>query len=943
MTDEPAIDLLEAGKVVRLRDRLWRVDRVDGAIFAATPLDGRETASRRFAAPLERVEPAELPWPAPAAVGPGSEQNRLLTAQLFALVHGTAPILGLQRSRAVPTDYQLVPLLMSLGAEQVRLLVADAVGTGKTVEAGLVVAELLARGRARRVLVVVPASLREQWCDALEHFFHLDATVIAGHLLPALERRLLPGQSVWSAHDIVVTSIDYVKTRTAEVLSHDWDVLVIDEAHICAQPHSLPGASEPDMARWQFAAEAAQRTPHLLLLTATPHNGYSDSFASLFKMLDPALVVDVPTGPQIQRNAARRHVAQRTRRDIEAWYGHRERRSPFPRRDADEQIVDLRRAPDLRYLLQDLAGYTDVLLGTHDHYPLNGWVAAHIQRRALSSPEALRISLRNRLAALRGRRTIEGGHRAEGEARATVADLFDGSDTIDEAQADRLDQTATTLDPVAEIPELERLLERAELVTAAKDPKLDALIGLLPRRLDAHPDVPRAIVFTKYRDTLDYLTKQLSRITERPTARRRLPEGLSVFAIHGLLSLAERREVFAAFERAAPAVLVATDCISEGLNLQHACAEVIHYELPWNPNRLEQRNGRVDRFHQREPFVGIRTLVLDDALDVALLELIVRKSEQMLADYGFVPPFLANPDILTHLQAAASRHRLAPTLFDAARFDAVEFVQTEAGPGLLDEGRLERIRTESFYGQEEVTLGTVTEALEASRTEIGSPATVERFFRASIATLPGLEIVEVPGGLRLVGTNRDIADVRAGERILAFDPERGFDDPEVDVVDVAHPLLRRLVDLALDKSRQPECRGRVAARTSLLAKEVTGVLWTLIRYLARADPPVLLEELVPLACPVWGDSLHVTDPAALMSGPQRDPAKDAEDVADAAEALLARSDLRSRLAIHTSDRAAQLAARHRGLDAPWAEGLGHVEVMSCDLVAVTLVYPEVPT
>lgn len=147
--------------MVRLRARLWRVDRVQGDIFAATPLDGRENTSRRFHRRLERVEPGELPFPSPHAVGNGAEQRRLLTAQRFGLIHGTAPILGVQRSRAIPTDYQLVPLLLSLGAERTRLLIADSVGTGKTVEAGLVLAELLARGLASRILVVVPASLRD--------------------------------------------------------------------------------------------------------------------------------------------------------------------------------------------------------------------------------------------------------------------------------------------------------------------------------------------------------------------------------------------------------------------------------------------------------------------------------------------------------------------------------------------------------------------------------------------------------------------------------------------------------------------------------------------------------------------------------------------------------------------------------------------------------------
>jgi ERCC4-related helicase len=928
-------DPLEPGRVVRLRTRLWRVDRVEGEVFAATPLDGRENTSRRFHHRLEQVEPGELPFPSPHAVGNGAEQRRLLTAQRFGLVHGTAPILGVQRSRAIPTDYQLVPLLLSMGADRARLLIADSVGTGKTVEAGLVLAELLARGLAGRILVVVPASLRDQWRDALDHFFHLDATIVAGHLLPALERRLLPGQSVWSAHDLVVTSIDYVKTRTEQVLSHGWDVIVVDEAHLCAKPHTLPGAPEPDMARWQFVAQAARSCRHLLLLTATPHNGYSDSYASLFQMLDPALVEPAVGGPRIRRDQARHQVVQRTRRDIEAWYEGRGLRSPFPTRDPDEHIIDLTAHPEVRAIFDRLSGYTDALLGHEWARPINGWVAAHLQRRALSSPYALVQTLTNRLQALEKRATAEADRKATAEARASVADLFDASDVTDEQQPDRLDRAATSLTAEAETAWLEDLLARARRVTPAKDPKLDVLIRLAPRRMAAHPEVQRVIVFTKYTDTLDYLVKHLTTAAEKPTAKRALPTGTKILAIHGSLTLAERRGVFADFERAERAVLVATDCISEGLNLQHACAEVIHYELPWNPNRLEQRNGRVDRFHQREQVVGVRTLVYDDLLDLAILELIVKKSKEMLDEYGFVPPFLANPDILTHLTANASRHRLAPTLFEAAQL----LDETLSPADLLDHERLERIKTESFYGQEEVTLGAVAEALEASRREVGSPRAVEEFFRASVSVLPGVTLVDLPSGLRLDGAHPDIADVHPRPRLLSFDPEAGFADPDVDVVDLAHPLLRRLVDLALDAARRPECPGRVAARLSPGVDEVTGVVWLLVRYLARADPPVLLEELVPMACPVWGEG-PVPTAAALVDGPHRDPPKDAEEISEAAATLLARPDLPARIDLLTGERARLVAERHRDLDASWAAGLAEVEVMSYDPVAVTILYPE---
>ena len=176
--------------------------------------------------------------PTVSSIGSPQEQQLILDAYRLSLLHGTAPILGLQRSRAIPTDYQLVPLLLAMGEERVRMLIADSVGSGKTVEAGLVLAELLARGRARRILVAVPANLREQWQESLDHFFHISSVIVAGHLLPALQRQLLPGQSVWSANDVVVASIDYLKTRTQTVLAHGWGAIVFDCSPLVRQaPH----------------------------------------------------------------------------------------------------------------------------------------------------------------------------------------------------------------------------------------------------------------------------------------------------------------------------------------------------------------------------------------------------------------------------------------------------------------------------------------------------------------------------------------------------------------------------------------------------------------------------------------------------------------------------------------------------------------------------------
>ena len=314
----------------------------------------------------------------------------------------------------------------------------------------------------------------------------------------------------------------------------------------------------------------------------------------------------------------------------------------------------------------------------------------------------------------------------------------------------------------------------------------------MPRRADAHESARRVIVFTRYKDTLEYVVKALRKL-----------HGMGVHEIYGELSAAQRRDVFAAFARDERAVLVATDCISEGLNLQHVAAEIVHYELPWNPNRLEQRNGRVDRFGQREKVVGIRTLVFDDQLDMAILETSVRKAENMREEFGFAPPFFASGATIRDLLRRHGRRRQL-SLWGEEEPDAGEQAERE---------RMEHVKVESFFGQTDISLGDVSDVLQQSRAVTGSAERVELFVARALART-GAQLRDA-GARRWVieGSPAAIADLLPtdGGR-LTFDPEIGSDDPDVDVVDLAHPLLRRLVDLVRDRSLGPGAPGRVTGR-----------------------------------------------------------------------------------------------------------------------------------
>ncbi|MEA2034036.1 MAG: helicase-related protein, partial [Euryarchaeota archaeon] len=262
----------------------------------------------------------------------------------------------------------------------------------------------------------------------------------------------------------------------------------------------------------------------------------------------------------------------------------------------------------------------------------------------LSSPRALQISLTNRLKKIREKieekdESPEKSISVEG-AKAVALDGESGEDLSDEEASERLDQvTYGSLSALeTEAVHLQDLIRQARSVTAAKDSKLRELTkkdGYLDMAMRGYYGPKKVIIFTRYKDTLDYLVKEIPKRLKRVSSS-------DVFGVYGDLNEKHRREVMDAFIRTDHGIMVATDCISEGVNLQHMANQIVHYELPWNPNRLEQRNGRVDRYGQPEREVHIRTLIMRDTLDAKILRVLYEKAQQIREDYGFSPPFFGD-------------------------------------------------------------------------------------------------------------------------------------------------------------------------------------------------------------------------------------------------------------------------------------------------------------
>jgi ERCC4-related helicase len=956
------------GSVIRNRNRLWRVDGQEGDVLTATAIDGGEAEQAKLYVPFEDIRPGHLEPPSAEVVGYPSAQDLLLRAYRLSLLHGTAPLLSLQRSGVIPKDYQLVPVVMALEMPRVRMLIADDVGLGKTIEAGLIITELLTRQMATRLLIIVPANLREQWREALDYFFHIPARVISTRHRREMERELPAGANPWQYYRYLITSVDYAKQPAIknQILEQRWDIVVVDEAHQVAKPHQSGPDQRVRMDRWELAEALATsaRVRHLLLLTATPHNGYTDSFASLLRMLDVGAVTGPVHAPHVLRSAAERHVCQRRRQDVEAWFQDDPSRSPFPQRDQDEVIVaptayemDAIRAVEAygERVLQQAAG------GSAQFRTLAHWTVMHLHKRALSSPEALRCSLRNRRERLK-RHLADARAAAEAAippevARANVLDEDTGERLTDEEASQRTERVVYgSPDEIrAELELLEEVLEKARKVTPRRDSKLQKLLDSELRerlRID-----PKAVVFTRYVDTMNYLAEQIQR--DKRYAQ------VTVLTIHGGLNERQRREVFHTFERAKVGVLVATDAISEGINLQHAAAQVIHYELPWNPNRLEQRNGRVDRFGQRKPVVYVRTMVMDETLDAAILKVLVEKAAQIRRDYGFSPPYFGDEanilDLIREHEVTLGPRQLS---FE----DLGAEVSAEPLENPFSQETLERIRGDSFYGQTHISLPEIERRLEETAATVGSPEQIQVFVFSGLNRF-GCSTTENPdGSWRIAITNPALQTASMGEVIerTTFDPEWALDDPDVTLLDVGHPLVRRLIEEVKQNAFRADGvgdkihYGRTAYVVTPDVDEVTALFHLLARYVVNTEPVSIVEELLPVAVPVYGGewsvlngqhtSLTGEEARRLMevrpSPETRTESEVQEALADALNIkglvmLLEEAVETRRQELMTERRSMQAQMEQQGGThiAEWLQGIDDLSPGSSDLLTVLVCYP----
>lgn len=834
-----------AGSLVHVRGRDWVVlSSQEQDVLRLRPLTGGEDQITGIYLPVEGrdIKPASFDPPDPRLAGDTTGGTLLCDAARLSLRSGATPFRSLGRISVVPRPYQFVPLIMALRLDPVRLLIADDVGVGKTIEAGMIAREMLDRGIARRLAVLCPAHLCDQWERELREKFAIEAAVIQPSRLARLERNL-PRQdiSVYQYYPHLIASIDFVKAgRNRDPFLHNApDLIIVDEAHSVERPRGETQRAEHQ--RYEFVRElASDPNRHVLLVTATPHSGIEESFRSLLGLINPSFDVD-PANPTaaLDRRQLVPHIVQRRRDDLKDWLGTE---TPFPERDPEEITYPL--APAYQSLFQDVLDYCreTIRAGVGGRTPqqrVRHWAAIALLRCVLSSPEAAVAVLSERA-------------RKQGltELPETVGDVDDAyaPQVLDPLADENLGDYVPSApiqdaDPYLTDPERRHLasfLQRARALAGPdSDHKLAKAAESLRKMLREgfHP-----IVFCRFIATANYLQAQLQALLAKDSP------GIRVAAVTGEIGDEERREKIEELRRDQWRVLVATDCLSEGINLQEHFDAVLHYDLPWNPNRLEQREGRVDRFGQLKSKVKAVLLYgSDNPVDLVVLDVLIRKAQTIRRRLGVSVPVPVESDQVVQavVDSVLLRGREQGVQLQFAFEDPeVSRFHSEWDAAAEREGT-----QRAYFRQHTIKPDEVAQEIHAIDPVLGDPATVQSFV-ANAAQRFGGELRQTgkdgvfelsPGSLHGLLSNRN------GHKFPARVTFDRLKDPGALFLGRTQPIVSAFCDAVLGASLSQDSNDLFARSGAMFTTAVemrTGVALLRLRYLLREKIDEFAEEVL---------------------------------------------------------------------------------------------------
>ncbi|WP_116040789.1 DEAD/DEAH box helicase [Amycolatopsis palatopharyngis] len=722
------------GSLVSARGRDWVVlpDSADD-MLVLRPLGGADDDVAAVFPAFEQVRHAEFERPSADDLGDALAAGLLRSALRIGFRSGAGPFRSLAGIAVEPRAYQLVPLMMALRQKTVRMLISDDVGIGKTVEAGVIASELLAQGSARGLAVLCSPALAEQWQDELRTKFGIDAELVLASTVSKLERGLDLGQSLFDKHPHVVVSTDYIKStrHRDDFVKHCPDLVVVDEAHTCVTADET--ASTQSQLRYELLQRvAADMDRHLLLVTATPHSGKESAFRALLGLVKPELATadfDSDRG----RKLLAAHFVQRKRADVRQFLTvndgladdslREETAFPSDRFFKDETY---RLSPAYRALLDDAIAYASERVTNAGEQGkrearIAWWSAIALLRSLVSSPRAAAQTLRTRSAAATAA-TVEEADRLGAPLIRDSPDS-DGLEGVDVAPGAETDDAGARLAELAD--------RAAQLEGTTEDRKLAALVKHLKALL---ADGYHPIVFCRYIPTAEYVAEYLDGKIGKKTVVRAVTGTLSPQQrLQRIEALAEEAGADAAARR----VLVATDCLSEGVNLQHHFDAVVHYDLAWNPTRHDQREGRVDRYGQKRDTVKVVTLYgSDNGIDGKVLEVLIKKHRQIQKDLGIsvsVPDAASSgvTDAIVEWLLMRSRRPEQAELFEAETFSSKTAALEVDWKSAAEREKTSRSR----FAQRAIHPQEVAREVAAVRDTLGRTEETRDFVRQALAAL----------------------------------------------------------------------------------------------------------------------------------------------------------------------------------------------------------------
>ena len=740
--------LYRPGALVRVRDRDWVVQpSPDPELVLLKPLGGSEDEitgiflSLRF--PEDRIESTNFPIPSTKDLSDISSARLLYNATRLSFRSGAGPFRSLAKLSFRPRSYQMVPLIMALRQEKpYRIFIADDVGVGKTIEALVILKELLERKEIKRFAIVVLPHLCEQWQEELKDKFGIDAVIIRSNTQARLDREIQGDTSVYSYYPYQIISIDYIKSdqRRAVFVEQCPELVIVDEAHTCSEPTGSQYSNQQQ--RYALIRDiAAKKDQHIILLTATPHSGKPEQFRSLISLLNPDYFnLDLPTASHDKRKEFSQYYVQRRRADVEKWLGED---TPFPKRDSGEIAYAVSKKYHTFYL--DVVDFALGLTQKHDEHKgkmrMRYWSALALLRGIMSSPQAGIEMLKNRAT-----KAEESYETVELESNPLIDEDFDiEKDYPSISVIDKTDWTSS------ELKKIRGFAERLEELKGLQhDAKVIDLVPVIEEWLKKgfHP-----VIFCRYIATAQYIGALL----KQELLRRFADIDIQVVTSEDPDEV--RKERIDNMRMDAPRVLVATDCLSEGINLQDRFTAVLHYDLPWNPNRLEQREGRIDRFGQTAPVV--KTYLYygkNNPIDGVVLKVLLRKVQEIRKATGISVPFPEDSKSLMDsvMQAVLfSREKKVENLqesLDFGEIDTVKNAEIEVSHAIKKAADRETA-SRSIFAQHSIKADEIENDLKESDEAIGNPRTVEAFVVDALNNILGVQITKDKKGFLLFTQN----------------------------------------------------------------------------------------------------------------------------------------------------------------------------------------------